>query len=92
VFECPDYANKGLCRKSDCHLPHVDRAGQIRRAAAAESSDAADTEGSSDLSSDEGEFDNIDDVDSDDLEEVFGDEADAATSHELSQQQDFIHF
>ncbi|KIW01044.1 uncharacterized protein PV09_07558 [Verruconis gallopava] len=33
VFECPDYANTGKCDKEDCHLPHVQRASQLRRLA-----------------------------------------------------------
>jgi hypothetical protein len=32
VFECPDYSNKGNCDvKPRCYLPHVKRAGQLRR-------------------------------------------------------------
>lgn len=91
VFECPDYANTGVCRKANCRLPHVDRAGQIRRAAATEGSNAVDTEEPFDISSDEDDFDNSDDVDSDDLEEIFGDEDDAA-GQAMSKQQDFIQF
>jgi hypothetical protein len=33
VFECPDYANKGECTDKACHLPHVERATQLRRLA-----------------------------------------------------------
>ncbi|KAJ6134565.1 hypothetical protein N7523_000887 [Penicillium sp. IBT 18751x] len=89
VHECPDYANTGACHKKRCTLPHVDRAGQIRKAAAA----AAKTDRSdeSDPSSEEEDYDAIDsdDVDSDEFdEELIGGE----DSGEMSRQQDFIHF
>lgn len=32
-FECPDYANLGRCDNNKCRLPHIDRAGQLRRLA-----------------------------------------------------------
>lgn len=32
-FECPEYASKGSCGNSRCRLPHIDRAGQLRKAA-----------------------------------------------------------
>ena len=92
VHECPDYANTGICGKTSCHLPHVDRAGQIRKYAAnvtgkttKNGSLKAETE-NSDLSSDEEEI-SSDDVDSDGLEE---DSMDHSESHPLSQQQDFV--
>ncbi|KAI9753860.1 MAG: hypothetical protein M1815_005958 [Lichina confinis] len=31
VFECPDYAGTGSCNNKKCRLPHVDRAGQLRK-------------------------------------------------------------
>ncbi|KAI4814802.1 hypothetical protein E4T44_10669, partial [Aureobasidium sp. EXF-8845] len=65
VFECPDYANTGICRNKKCRLPHVDTAGNMRKAKSAETkTDEAET---SDLSSDEESYDGIDydDVDSD---------------------------
>ena len=31
VNECADWSNKGACQDKKCRLPHVDRAGQIRR-------------------------------------------------------------
>jgi hypothetical protein len=31
-FECPEYASKGACGNSRCRLPHIDRAGQLRKA------------------------------------------------------------
>lgn len=92
VFECPDYANTGICRNKKCRLPHVDTAGNMRKAKSAEAKmDDAET---SDLSSDEESYDEIDydDVDSDNFSdnEVMGgtDERD----HELSQQQDYVRF
>lgn len=91
VHECPDYANTGVCNKKRCRLPHVDRAGQIRKntAVTAESLD----ENESDASSEEEEYDQIDtdDVDSDELDEepeFIG----GVENGELSQQQDFVRF
>lgn len=92
VHECPDYANKGTCRNKKCRLPHTDRAGQLRKAAAAVATPgASDDENTTlDLSSDDDNEDNSDDVDSDDFEEemVMGNNA----SHEMLRQSDFVHF
>lgn len=95
VIECPDYANTGRCRKpeGECRLPHVDRAGVLRKAAAKKARKGSDED--SDLSSDEGNYDEIDqdDVDSDGLDDedvaMGGSDDD---SHQLTQQQDFIAF
>lgn len=91
VHECPDYANTGVCNKKRCRLPHVDRAGQIRKKIAipVETQD----ENESDASSEEEENDQInsDDVDSDELDEepefIGGED-----SGELAQQQDYVQF
>lgn len=95
IHECPDYANTGVCRKQKCHLPHIDRAGQIRKHAA-NSIDrntglGADTD--SDIVSDD-EYDDSDsgDVESDDMEELTAGVSDSATSHALSQQEDYVRF
>ena len=94
VHECPDYANTGVCNKKRCRLPHVDRAGQIRKNTGANKVDATNDD-DSDASSEDEEYDEIDsdDVDSDDLDE---DEPELIIkrddSNDLSQQQDFIHF
>ena len=98
VHECPDYANTGICGKQLCHLPHVDRAGQIRKHAANATGNAAEggsvklPNEDSDMSSDEGEFDEIDsdDVDSDSLDEDVMDLSDNIEAHALTQQQDFV--
>ncbi|GIC92726.1 CCCH zinc finger protein [Aspergillus udagawae] len=93
VHECPDYAATGVCNKKRCRLPHVDRAGQIRKNAATKA-DAVDEE-ESDESSEEEEYDAIDsdDVDSDDLEDEpeYVEGADNG-EQELFQQNDFIRF
>ncbi|OMP87319.1 Zinc finger CCCH domain-containing protein, partial [Diplodia seriata] len=92
VFECPDYANHAVCRNPKCRLPHVDRAGQIRKAAAAQTASAE--LGSPDLSSDD-EYDEIDsdDVDSDDgIEEDIVMQGSGDNGQELSRQQDFVGF
>lgn len=90
VHECPDYASSGVCNKKRCRLPHVDRAGQIRKnTAKAESPD----ENESDASSEEEEYDQIDsgDVDSDELDEE-PEFIEGGDSGEVSQQQDYIRF
>ncbi|KAL4943790.1 hypothetical protein BDV06DRAFT_188940 [Aspergillus oleicola] len=88
VHECPDYANTGVCKKKHCRLPHVDRAGQIRKNAPKEDDEG---EGESDASSEEEEYDEIgsDDVDSDYLSDE-GELIEGEETGEISQQQDFI--
>ena len=99
--ECPDYANRGVCRNNKCHLPHVDRAGQIRQHSAnitGTSKDgllsSGDDDQESDLPSEEGNFDEIDsdDVDSDGLEDDLIHLSHDTEKHGLSQQQDFVQF
>lgn len=96
VHECPNYANTGNCRDKNCRLPHVDRAGQIRkRAANAASTDnpaVTSTESEHDLTSEEEDFDAIasEDVDSDGLEGYMMDISDDHQAQSLSQQQDYI--
>ncbi|KAJ5591895.1 uncharacterized protein N7459_002264 [Penicillium hispanicum] len=96
VHECPDYANSGVCHKKRCKLPHVDRAGQIRKAAAAAASKAelADREDESDPSSEEEDYDAIDsdDIDSDEFDDQPEELIEGVDSGEMSQQQDFIRF
>lgn len=94
VHECPDYANTGTCGRKRCRLPHVDRAGQIRKNAAAnQGGDAADTSTAAaaddeeeDASSENEEIDS-DDVDSD-AESEFIESGEGG----LSQQEDFVRF
>ncbi|KAI5209152.1 hypothetical protein E4T39_00980 [Aureobasidium subglaciale] len=94
---CRAFGTIGYCEKgADCTerhvLPHVDTAGNMRKAKSTEAK--MDEAGTSDLSSDEESYDEIDydDVDSDNFSdnEVMGgtDERD----HELSQQQDYVGF
>ncbi|OQE36896.1 hypothetical protein PENCOP_c011G07413 [Penicillium coprophilum] len=94
VHECPDYANAGACNKKRCQLPHVDRAGQIRKAAAAAASKADLGEDDSDPSSEEENYDAIDsdDVDSDAFDDSPEEIIEGVDSGEMSQQQDFIRF
>lgn len=94
VHECPDYANTGTCHKKRCQLPHVDRAGQIRKAAAAAASKADLGEDDSDPSSEEENYDAIDsdDVDSDAFDDTPEELIEGVDSGEMSQQQDFIRF
>lgn len=94
VHECPDYANTGVCQKKRCQLPHVDRAGQIRKAAAAAASKAEVGEDESDQSSEEEEYDAIDsdDVDSDEFDDMPEELIAGEDTGEMHQQQDFIRF
>lgn len=87
VTECPDYANKGACRNKKCRLPHVDRAGQLRKAAAVAQPSTEIPDDSSDLSSDE--EDHSDDIDSD--EDIFIEGVDGA-GQDLTGNKDFIGF
>ncbi|KAL1960961.1 hypothetical protein VTO42DRAFT_4849 [Malbranchea cinnamomea] len=99
VHECPDYANTGHCGNKKCQLPHIDRAGQIRKLAADQTGTEEQPEDGNDddnededLSSEE-EYDEIDsdDVDSDDLDEP--EEIVKGTDNsDITQQQDFIRF
>ncbi|KAJ5999981.1 hypothetical protein N7481_000390 [Penicillium waksmanii] len=96
VHECPDYANSGVCHKKRCKLPHVDRAGQIRKAAAAKAEQNADRDRmdeDSDPSSEEEDYDAIDsdDVDSDEFDDEPEELLGGVDSGETSNQQDFIH-
>lgn len=96
VHECPDYANNGVCHKKRCRLPHVDRAGQIRKAAAAaaKAEASADNEDESDQSSEEEDYDAIDsdDVDSDEFDDVSTELLEGVDSGEMAEQHDFIKF
>ena len=95
VFECPDYANTGYCAKATtgrCSLPHPDRAATLRKAAAKQAK--MGSEDDSDVSSDgENEEDAlmVDDVDSDDIEDMTMSDV-QNYNHDLTQQRDFIAF
>jgi hypothetical protein len=97
VHECPDYAGTGNCKNNKCRLPHIDRAGQIRKHAANKAGIDGDigTEEDDDISSDEDDYEEIgsDDIDSDDMEEPEPMEIpnlDAGAG--LLHQQDFVPF
>ncbi|OJD13238.1 hypothetical protein AJ78_06293 [Emergomyces pasteurianus Ep9510] len=96
VHECPDYANTGTCGNRKCQLPHVDRAGQIRKIAAskAETTDNRDSADDDDISSEEEAYDEIDsdDVDSDDLDDDPVIITEGVDTGEIRQQQDFVRF
>lgn len=97
VHECPNYANTGVCRKEKCHLPHVDRAGQIKKYATntSDPGPGSGKDGEDDdsdiVSDDEYDESNSDDVDSDGMEEMM-DLSDETASHAVSEQKDFVHF
>ncbi|KAI9787374.1 MAG: hypothetical protein M1816_007507 [Peltula sp. TS41687] len=98
VFECPDYANKGSCNNKKCRLPHVDRAGQIRKIAAnavAESNQQKEDvqmkgDDESDVTS-EGEEIDSDDIDSEGLVEDLSNFSAYQDNASISGQQDYIH-
>ncbi|KAL8699251.1 MAG: hypothetical protein Q9224_001499 [Gallowayella concinna] len=99
IHECPDYANAGACRKRKCDLPHVDRAGQIRKHAANSADTRSTVDGmetsqanDSDLSSDEDDFADTDgdDIDSDDLNDEFIEGVDGSTQQGVVEQDDFL--
>lgn len=91
VLECPDYANYGKCTNSQkCELPHVDRAGAMRKAA--QRAAKVGSEDESDLSSgdeDASEQDQPTTVDSDGEDTAM---SGTDNRHELTQQHDFIAF
>jgi hypothetical protein len=95
--ECPDYANTGSCPNKKCHLPHIDRAGQLRKIAGVQNIPSQQAVDKSSKSESDKE-DDKDDVDSDDLEEdapmlhSAGSPSAATDMNSFSQQQDFIHF
>ena len=100
-MECPDYASTGKCRRKNCHLPHVDRAGQIRHYMTNNATHSSNhalqqsaEEGQSDVSSEEEDVDEIDsdDVDSEGLDEDMTLGPDDQSSVSLSQQHDFVGF
>ena len=101
VVECPDYASSGKCRRMKCHLPHVDRAGQIRHYATHHVPRRSDrplprsvAEEPSDVSSEEDDLDEIDsdDVDSEGLDEDETVVSDPQSTASVAQQHDFIGF
>ncbi|KAL8790829.1 MAG: hypothetical protein Q9213_000453 [Squamulea squamosa] len=93
------FAPARACRKKNCDLPHVDRAGQIRKHAAqsAEPNSGVDSleiskADDSDISSDEDDFVDTegDDVDSDDLDDEFIAGVNDTGHQQLAQQDDFV--
>jgi hypothetical protein len=80
VFECPDFANKGKCDDEQCHLPHVERAGQLRRLAGSSSNDVSSNDNS----------DANDDVEAENASAFIGATDSPAAVSAFSQQADFI--
>ena len=97
VFECPDYSEHGVCRDPNCRLPHVDRAGQLRKQGrggefgnpkdpeSTKENDLMDTEAES------AEAD-ADDISSEDLDDEYLLGAANPDTRGLSQQADYVHF
>lgn len=88
VNECPDFSNTGTCKTKGCKLLHRHKAS-VMRTNTTRSNQSGEDE-SSDISSDEdGDEIGDDDVDSDDLEEFFGDE-DGNIDVDIPMQQDYV--
>lgn len=81
--ECPDFSNTGTCPTRGCKLPHRHKASLMR------TNTPSAVDESSDISSEEDEEIGSDDVDSDDLEEFFGDE-DGKEDTDIPMQEDFV--
>lgn len=82
VYECPDFSNTGSCKIKGCKLPHRIKASVLRK--------KVDVEEDSDISSDEeDEAIDSDDVDSDEIEEFFGDD-DGVVDSDIAEQKDFV--
>ena len=102
VYECPDWSNTGVCTNKRCRLPHVDRAGQIRKHSATnktesrvEASDNIVAErDDNDLSSNEEVYQETesDDVDSDGLEEDIPSRLQNADDENFQGQDDYVYF
>ncbi|KAI9751641.1 MAG: hypothetical protein M1835_001194 [Candelina submexicana] len=100
VHECPNYANTGICHEKKCRLPHIDRAGQIRKTTAnmtpkddKREASVTEEDESSDLSSEEEDHDESgSDVDSDGMEEELMQGLENTDKEDLAQQQDYIRF
>jgi len=91
VVECPDYANHGFCANLEngrCPLPHPERAAVLRKAVERQAKINSDL--GSDLSSDDGDVTNLEDVDSDEEDILMTGVGD--NNHELSQQHDYVAF
>ena len=85
VFECPDFSNTGKCKTKGCKLVHRERASVLRKAGHQEGGNG----GLEDLSSDSDSVAS-DDVDSDEVEEFFGDDNPDQTA--FQEQRDYISF
>ncbi|KAI9048097.1 hypothetical protein LZ554_007893 [Drepanopeziza brunnea f. sp. 'monogermtubi'] len=84
VNECPAFSNTGTCPVTGCQRPHRHKASNMRaNNARAEESCQADEDH---ISSDE---DADSDVDSDEVEEFFGDE-DGVVDQDIPNQQDYV--
>ncbi|MCJ1337653.1 hypothetical protein MMC09_002936 [Bachmanniomyces sp. S44760] len=98
--ECPDYANTGTCRNKRCTLPHVDRAGKIRKLVTDEADHQSDiipggpSQNYSDVSSEEEEqyVADSDDVDSSDVDTTLLQIEDDNDTVSLFEQKDFVKF
>jgi len=95
VLECPNYSNHGHCndqQKGSCSLPHIDRAGNLRKAAKRQGKTGSEDD--SDMSSDEelGSDQDMADADSDVAEDDIAAMDASDKTHALSQQHDFIAF
>lgn len=84
MFECPDFSNTGKCKIKGCKLVHRERASVLRKAGQREAEGEAE-----DVSSDSDSVAS-DDVDSDEVEELFGEESPDQSA--FTEQKDYISF
>ena len=100
VHECPNWSNSGACHDKKCRLPHIDRAGQIRKQAANALESKRSGDGTNipednidDISSEEDEENGSDDedVDSDGMEDGIMPRPQTGEQSGLFQQNDFVH-
>lgn len=99
MTECPEYANEGKCNDTRCSLPHVDRAGQLRKdtkpglehavIAKTDVDQRADEHAPAEEGSDQGPLVS-DDVDSDGMEDLWQQERKANESPAVFEQHDYV--
>ncbi|KAE9961923.1 hypothetical protein BLS_001122 [Venturia inaequalis] len=96
-IECPDYANIGRCDDKKCRLPHIDRAGQLRRLAGVQNESVAAPKSPSSSGESEIKVEAGMDLDSDDADGFLlrpsssGDSIKVEASA-FSQQDDYVGF
>ncbi|PBP26181.1 ccch zinc finger DNA-binding protein [Diplocarpon rosae] len=86
VHECPAFSNTGKCNTKRCSLTHREKAS-VMRSNMTRTEDPTENNGG-EISSDEEAF-GSEDLDSDEVEEFFGDD-DGGIDEDIPQQQDYV--